>query len=134
LAQRLTELARQKLDGQDLAPKLAIDAVVSLSEMDWATIEWLQQLEPCGQENDPPVFLSRGVTVAQAQAVGNEGRHLRLQLDGDGQVRDAIAFKQGERLEGLGDRVDVVYCLEANEWNGERRLQLNVQDIRPAEV
>jgi single-stranded-DNA-specific exonuclease len=92
----------------------------------------LQQMEPCGQENEPPVFLSRGLSVVQAQTVGNEGRHLKLELGGDGQVRDAIAFRQGERLAELSDRVDVVYCLEVNEWNGERRLQLNVQDIKPA--
>jgi len=28
--------------------------------------------------------------------------------------------------------VDIVYHLEVNEWNDQRRLQLNVQDIRPA--
>jgi hypothetical protein len=39
----------------------------------------------------------------------------------------------GPRFEELGDLVDVVYALEVNEWNGERRLQLNVQDIRSSE-
>jgi single-stranded-DNA-specific exonuclease len=134
LAVRLTRLAWQKLDGQELVPRLDIDAEVSLSELDWAVAEWLNQIEPCGQENPAPVFLSRDASVRDAQVVGNEGRHLKLQLEADGRVLDAIAFRQGERLDALGARVDVVYCLEVNEWNGERRLQLNVQDIRPAEV
>jgi single-stranded-DNA-specific exonuclease len=139
LAQRLTALAGERLGGQELVPRIEIDAVVSLADMDWAVVEWLQQLEPCGQENELPVFLSRGVSVVQAQVVGNDGRHLKLQLGsasgfGENQrVWDAIAFRQGERLAELGDRVDIVYNLEANEWNGERRLQLNVQDLRPAE-
>jgi single-stranded-DNA-specific exonuclease len=146
LSQRLSDLAREQLAGQELIPRLQIDAVVPLAEMDWAAVEWLQQLEPCGEQNATPVFLSQGVPVVQAQAVGSEGRHLRLQLGSagglgaDGQVRDAIAFSQGDRLEGLGERirsgerVDVVYTLEVNEWNGERRLQLNVQDLRPAKA
>jgi single-stranded-DNA-specific exonuclease len=146
LSQRLSDLAREKLAGQELVPRLQIDAVVPLAEMDWAAVEWLQQLEPCGEENATPVFLSQGVPVVQAQAVGSEGRHLRLQLGADGHggcsssVRDAIAFSQGDRLERLGERirsgerVDVVYTLEVNEWNGERRLQLNVQDLRPTEA
>ncbi|MGQ9518137.1 MAG: hypothetical protein ACUVT1_12795 [Anaerolineae bacterium] len=29
--------------------------------------------------------------------------------------------------------MDIAYHLEENEWNGQVRLQLNVQDIRPAE-
>jgi len=28
--------------------------------------------------------------------------------------------------------VDIVYHLEVNEWNDQRRLQLNVQDVRPS--
>jgi single-stranded-DNA-specific exonuclease len=133
LAVRLTDLARRSLDGQELVPRLEIDAVVPLSELDWAAAEWLQRMEPCGQENPTPVFLSRDASVANAQTVGNEGRHLRLQLRAEGRVWDAIAFRQGERMQALGERVDVVYSLEVNEWNGERRLQLNVRDIRPAE-
>jgi single-stranded-DNA-specific exonuclease len=161
LAERLTDIAWRELGGalrsEELAPKIEIDALVPLAAMDWEAVEWLQQMEPCGEENPTPVFLSRGVPIVRAQAVGAEGRHLRLSLaDGehpadrvhpaDGehpvdiehpaegeQARDAIAFRQGHRLEGLGERVDVVYSLEVNEWNGERRLQLNVQDIRPAE-
>jgi single-stranded-DNA-specific exonuclease len=133
LAQRLTDLAGRKLGGQELVPRIDIDAVVPLSDMDWAAVEWLQQMEPCGEENAPPLFLSRGVLMVQAQVVGNEGRHLKLQLGEGKQVWDAIAFRQGERLADLEGRVDVVYNLEVNEWNGERRLQLNVQDIRPAQ-
>jgi single-stranded-DNA-specific exonuclease len=153
LAERLSDIAWREIGGllrsEGLAPKIEIDALVPLAAMDWEATKWLQQLEPCGEENPTPVFLSRGVSVVRAQAVGAEGRHLRLSLaDGQhpadtkhpadtehpaesGQARDAIAFSQGHLLEGLGQRVDVVYALEVNEWNGERRLQLNVQDIRP---
>ena len=163
LAQRLIDLAGRKLSGQELVPRIEIDAAVSLSEMDWAVVEWLQRMEPCGQENAPPLFLSRGVLMVQAKVVGSEGRHLKLQLGEGNKVWDAIAFRQGERLAELGGpdaaprgrggsgldassgsdalpkplprsaKMDVVYNLEVNEWNGERRLQLNVQDIRPAE-
>ena len=28
--------------------------------------------------------------------------------------------------------MDIVYYLEENEWNGQRRMQLNIQDMRPA--
>jgi single-stranded-DNA-specific exonuclease len=139
LRQRLTEIARrefQALSEADvqLAPKLPIDAAVPLSEMSWELVESLQRLEPCGEENPPPRFLSREVPVANAQVVGSEGRHLKLLLGADGQTLDGIAFGMGPRFEELGDRVDIVYALEVNEWNGERRLQLNVQDLRPCQV
>jgi single-stranded-DNA-specific exonuclease len=138
LRQRLTEIAQREfaaLDEADveLKPKLSIDALVPLSEMNWELVEGLQRLEPCGEENPAPRFLSRGVPVANAQVVGNEGRHLKLTLGSDGQLLDGIAFGMGSRFEELGERIDVVYALEVNEWNAERRLQLNVQDLRPSQ-
>jgi single-stranded-DNA-specific exonuclease len=137
LKRRLTEIAQREFSALgesdvELAPRLSIDAVVPLSEMNWELAEGLLQLEPCGEENPIPCFLSRSVPVANAQVVGNEGRHLKLVLGSDGQLVDGIAFGMGPRFEELGDRIDVVYALEVNEWNGERRLQLNVQDLRPS--
>jgi single-stranded-DNA-specific exonuclease len=136
LRQRLSEIAQREFaalsaSGTELAPRLPIDAVASLSEMNWELVEDLAKLEPCGEENPAPRFLSRGVPVAHAQVVGNEGRHLKLLLGAEGETIDGIAFGMGARLEELGEMVDVVYALEVNEWNGERRLQLNVQDLRP---
>ena len=47
-------------------------------------------------------------------------------------VFDAVVFNQAAWSKELtdGSRVDLVFQLEANEWNGQRRLQLNVQDLR----
>ena len=47
-------------------------------------------------------------------------------------VVDAIAFRLGAWAGQLPRRIDLAYTVEVNEYNGERRLQLNVKDIRPA--
>jgi single-stranded-DNA-specific exonuclease len=46
---------------------------------------------------------------------------------------DAIAFRQGNLFGQLGPRIDVAFTLEANEFIGERKLQLNVKDVRKAQ-
>ena len=131
LANRLRRLAAEQLASAELTPVLSVDAEVELAQMSWELHHELAQLEPCGYANPHPLFLSRDVRVAGHRAVGNEGRHLKLTLT-DGQVAwDAIAFRQGDWTDKLPDRIDLVYNLEVNEWNGQRRLQLNVQDIRP---
>ncbi len=131
LAQRLSAIAAQRLAGLMLAPTLRIDADVPLQAMNWETMGWLEQLEPCGIENPTPVFLTRGIPVAEARPVGSEGRHLKLTLATEQEPHDAIAFGLGNRVGELGERVDLVYHLEVNEWNGTRSLQLNVQDFHP---
>jgi single-stranded-DNA-specific exonuclease len=131
LADRLRGLAAEQLADVELTPVLSVDAEVELAQMSWELQHELGQLEPCGYANPHPLFLSKDIRVTGHRAVGNEGKHLKLRLS-DGQVTwDAIAFRQGDWANKLPDRIDLVYHLEINEWNGRRQLQLNVQDVRP---
>jgi single-stranded-DNA-specific exonuclease len=102
--------------------------------MSWDLQNALTQLEPCGYGNPHPLFLSRSVQVADHRPVGNAGKHLKLTLSDGWSTWDGIAFRQGEWAGKLPDHVDVAYYLEVNEWKDRRRLQLNVQDVRPAGV
>ena len=56
LQARLEEIAARELGGQELAPSLSIDAVVGLSDIDWAMQGLLSQVEPCGYGNPQPVL------------------------------------------------------------------------------
>jgi len=130
----LTALAEERLSAYpDLRPRMAIDAEVKWDDLTWALQANLARLEPLGQANDAPLFLLRGCRVRSAKAVGG-GKHLKLVLDsypGSG-VLDAIGFGLGERVSGLtaDERLDILFHLEVNEWQGRRMLQLNVQDLR----
>ncbi len=130
LRERLTALASAALGGQDLRPELAIDAEVSLDVLTMDLARALQRLEPTGAGNRTPLFVARGLRVADWRRVGRDSRHLRLRLTDGAHWMDAIAFKQGDWAERMPAEVDVAFHLEVNEWNGSSRLQLNVQDLR----
>ena len=132
LQKRLKELAAEQLEGVELTSTLLIDAEVELSEVDWATQALLTQLEPCGYANPAPLLLSRRAIVRGARAVGTDDRHLKLTLSDGRIIWDAIAFRQGQWANQVPRHIDVVYSLEVNEWNGRKRLQLNVKDLRPS--
>jgi single-stranded-DNA-specific exonuclease len=130
LQTRLKEIAARELADIELVPTLNIDAEASLAEMTLKLAEAVAQLAPFGYGNREPLFVSRDVNVRDARIVGTD--HLRLTL-GDGQIlMDAIAFRQGDWLNRLPERIDVAYQLEAQNWNGKVRLQLNVKDIKPS--
>jgi single-stranded-DNA-specific exonuclease len=135
--ERMREIARQHLDGRDLAPTLSVDAEIELADVDWSLYEHLAGLEPTGVANPTPVFASRNVEIIHHRLVGQEGAHLQMQLtSGDGvggyKVMPAIAFRQGAWASHLPQSIDIVYTINVNEWNGRRDLQLMIQDIRPA--
>jgi single-stranded-DNA-specific exonuclease len=132
LAHRLRKLAAEQLADVELTPIVSADAEVELSQMSWDLQRELSRLEPCGYANPHPLFLSKSVRVAGHRTVGNDNRHLKLTLSDGRSMWDAIAFRQGDWAGKLPDHIDLIYNLEINEWNSQRRLQLNVQDIRPA--
>ena len=131
---RLEVIAERELAGRNLMPSFSVDAEVPLGDLDWALVEQLRQLEPCGYANTQPVFATRGLEVLSARLVGSDGRHLKLAVR-DPRTRtgmDAIAFRMGEWYGNLPSRVDLAYAVEINEFNGRKSLQLNVKDMRAA--
>jgi single-stranded-DNA-specific exonuclease len=132
LREQLTELAAVALVDRDLRPTLEIDAEVPFDYLTMDLAQQLQQLEPTGAKNSAPLFVTRHLHVQEFRRVGQEGKHLRLRLSNGINQIDAICFKQGNWADRLPPYVDVAYHLEINEWNGRVKLQLNVQDLRPA--
>src|SRR5690606_28762373 len=133
LSEALWDIAAEQLADRELAPRLDIDAELPLAEATIELADSLAVLEPTGEKNPAPVFCTRGARIVNRYAVGADGKHLKLTLSDDGinQI-EAIAFRLGELAESLPEYVDVAYQLEVDQWNGNRRLQCNVQDIRPA--
>jgi len=138
LKQALLEHADETLVRVELSPALDIDAELPLARLRGEEIRWLQSFAPHGQGNPEPTFLSRGVLVAEARPVGNDGRHLRLRLK-DGPVTwPGVAFDLGELAMEPGQRADVVYSLTVDRRGGDahsagsgQALELRVKDLAP---
>lgn len=122
--------AARMLGGAELIPTLAIDATVLPGDVGLDLVGELKRLEPFGAGNPEPSLLMRGVTVVDRRLVGDG--HLKLRLQAEGRVFDAIAFRQAEHpTDGL---LDVVFFPELNVWNNTKTLQLRLKDIRPSEI
>ncbi len=138
LGAALREIAARELSQHPaLRPTLEIDAAIPLEEANWGLHGQFARLEPTGQENTQPVLLCRHLRVREARPIGSQKQHMRLVVDSDinTTVMDAVAFQQGHWASHLreGSRIDLAFQLDVNEWQGRRRLQLNVQDLRISE-
>ena len=130
LKEELVGVAREQLDGTDLAPSIEIDCEISPALLDDHNLALIQALRPFGEANPAPVFLTRNVRVVEARKVGRQGNHLKMQVSHGNRTWDAIAFRQGESAAAPGDAVDLVYTAGTNDWSGRPVLQLNVLDFR----
>ena len=130
LRRLLNEHAARELKEEDLQPRVRVDAVVRLEELDAEFFEQLERLEPCGQDNPEPTFAALGVRLrGSPRVVGKD--HLKfLVTDGETSV-EAIWWRMAER-ELPGGAMDVAFNAELHEYRGEQTVQLKVRDVRAA--
>lgn len=133
LIEELKKIAEKELKGRELKPTLFIDSEVRLEDVDWQLFENLQQFRPFGEENKKPRFLARNLQITALEKVGQDGRHLRIMVNHKTPViRKTIGFGigngWGNKLK-VGDKIDMVFEVDVNEWNGNRELQLKIIDV-----
>lgn len=133
LMARMSDVAHRELGGRSLAPVVKADRELKLGELHPRLFEYLDLLQPTGQENPEAVFVSRGVRVVRSRTVGSDGTHLKMAVSDGWLTYDAIAFRQGQWAGNLPELVDLLYTFERNEYNGKVGLQLNVKDIKKSE-
>ena len=109
------------------------DCELDFSELNLSLAKSIQLLEPYGVSNPIPVFIMRGVTVAEISGI-SDGKHTRLAL-GNGRYNiSAMYFSNSPESLGVyvGDKVDVLFNLDINEWGGRENVQLIVRDLKPS--
>ena len=132
LRSRLNKQAEACLTSEDLVPVVDIDIPVQLEEIDTDTIESMRYLAPFGMGFAKPKFYIKGVKVASIRKIGAAQNHLKVELASGGSTLDAVGFGIGE----IGDQltpdvmIDVIGDLQINEWNGRKKAQMLIEDIR----
>ena len=129
LHQRLLTFANQRLGHLDLHPVIQVDAQLPLGHLRGDALRLLRSLEPCGEGNPTPVFLTQNVEVLEVRPMGSAGQHLRLKLRDGSATWEAVAFDQ-QWEPGLG-RADIVYTMGVDTRRADPLLRLNLLDYRP---
>jgi single-stranded-DNA-specific exonuclease len=112
-------VARESLSEADLTRIIETDGELAAEEFTLANAESLRDTV-WGQGFPAPAF--QGEFTVQSQRLVGE-KHLKLRLAGPGFAAEAMRFFQDTPLP---ERIQAVYRLEVNEWNGNRSLQLNL--------
>ena len=119
------------------AASLMVDAVSSPAAAGRELVAEIALAGPYGAGNPEPMLAFPDLRVAFADVVG--ASHIKVRLvGGDGARLDAIAFRAvgtplGEGLlKSRGRFLHAAGKLKADDWNGESRVQLQIEDAAPA--
>ena len=132
--EKINEYARKCLREEDMIPTIEADCVLPLEDIHIELASELRMLEPHGVANPTPVFVMYSAIVEEIIPVSG-GKHTRLIIsNGDAHITAMYFSKETESLDLYqGERVDILFCVDINEWYGRRTVQLIVKDLRPAE-
>jgi single-stranded-DNA-specific exonuclease len=129
--EKLSRIVLSTFGQKGFRSNLKVDAVVELEDLTFPLIAELEGLRPHGIGNPEPTFAVQEATVISPQVVGNNHLKFKVRKHG-GLTFEAIGFRMGNlagRL-GNGQRLNLAFTPEVQEWRGEQRSQLRIKDIQ----
>ena len=140
--ENLAEFSRRveencSLREEDLQEVIRVDMELPPRFLNIAVTRELEKLEPCGNENPKPLFVTRNIRLVTARVMGRNRNVIRLGAEDDMGFRmDLIRFEDAQSwcqnieeeagrgaleglLRGAGNvTIDMVYYPDINSWNG----------------
>ena len=130
---RVKDTAEKTVKEECIIAKIRIDAMVELDEVGERMISEIYKLAPFGEGNPQPILAAEDLVIADVAPMGLSGDHIKVKVtNGRSGVFSAVAFYAFEKWGKLaiGDRIDMAFMPEINEFNGRREVQLKIVDIR----
>lgn len=124
---KISAYAAKTITNDILERSINIECELQPEDITEENLKIIKSFEPYGVGNQHPSFLTRNMLVEDVRAVGAESQHLKLQVDGF----SAIGFNIGSNREAIRPnyRVDLVYTIEEDRYNGDGNLQLKIRDL-----
>ena len=121
--------AKSLLGDRPIGRSLTLDDRLNPDQVDDALVEHLENLAPHGIGNPEPVFRLGDMEVKESRLVGKD--HLKLWVRKEGFTFESIGFGMGDLLtDRLHQGVHIACLPQFNEWQGRRRIQLKLKDLK----
>lgn len=132
LERKIKKYAEEKISENVFIPTITIDLEIPAAIITDEMLMEVDNLKPFGIGNEQPVFISRGLGVVNSSVIGKDEKHLKLSLYDGEKYFKAVYFEGAEFEKDLntGDKIDLVYTLKKNEYNGSSYIDLIVKDYR----
>jgi single-stranded-DNA-specific exonuclease len=128
---RFEEVVATSITEDQLIPEVSIDTAIAFKDITTKFYDIVCQMEPFGPDNMRPVFIAKNVYESGNSRIVKEA-HIKFQLKQGALIMDGIGFGLSEKFSLLQPNVplDVVFTLDENEWQGNKKIQLRVIDLK----
>lgn len=126
------QIVQERIQEDQLEPKIEVDDIIELDDVNERFFDLIEKMAPFGSGNHKPVFVTRDV-----KDTGNNGfvgkSHLKLHVSKPGQMpKSGIGFNMWDYIPYLRSKgtFDICYQMYANEWNGQRNIEIRLKDLK----
>jgi single-stranded-DNA-specific exonuclease len=130
MRRRLGAYANERIEPQDLVPRLTVDAPLPLTDVRGGLLRDLAALEPFGRGNFRPVFHAAPVEVTEGPHTMKKN-HLRMTIRQGRAVFPAVAWRAAHRadvFERHRTGLSLAFSLDQSTFKGNEFIQLRVAD------
>ncbi|MFT3903425.1 MAG: single-stranded-DNA-specific exonuclease RecJ [Niabella sp.] len=133
--EKFEEVVSATISDELLIPEINIDAEISFKDITQPFFNIIRQMEPFGPGNMTPVFVARNVQDSGHSRIVKED-HIRFVVKQSDITLTGIGFGMADKFNivSSGQPFDIVFKIDENEWNGQKSLQLRVEDIAAKEI
>jgi single-stranded-DNA-specific exonuclease len=120
------------LGPDDLRPRLWLDGPLAFHDLNERVMSEFAALAPFGPGNPRPRFHTGPVALVDGPRLLKD-RHLKMSVKQNGRVLRAIHWNAADREAALlakKDGVEIAYTVEENEYQGNKYVELRLEDFR----
>ncbi len=130
--EKIRKYAEKNINDKDLVPSINVDLNIPANIINQNLVDSIDKLKPFGLGNEQPVFLTEGLGVSSCDIIGKDRQHIKLSLYDGSKYYKAVYFGGAKSCKDLdiGSKIDLVYTLKKNEYNGNKYIDLIVKDFR----
>ncbi|MFG6114214.1 single-stranded-DNA-specific exonuclease RecJ [Halobacillus sp. MO56] len=134
LRYELNRLADEQLTPEDFTQSVDVENTIDIAELSLQQIKEIAKLSPFGMGNPKPLF-HIDHAPKEIRQIGSKQNHLKFQFHKSGTQLDGIAFGMGDLYSDISpySNVEAIGELGINEWNGRKKMQIMIKDLRIAE-
>lgn len=134
-ADKINEISSEIIRSSKLSPEIKFDAIITMNDIDERLAEEIERLEPFGLGNPVPKFMYKSINVDSASRVGKEEKHIKMGLIGNRKYVDGIGFNLGVLIKLVKEskKIDIIFTPNFNEYNGRKKIQILIKDIKNAD-
>lgn len=131
LRRRINEIADYNLSKEDLIENIKVEYELEEESATLDLVDDLHKLEPFGLSNPSPRFIMRDLLLTNVYRMGKNKQHLKLICEKE-KSYECVGFNMAYLADNFqeGDKIDILFQVDENNFNNEKKVQFLLKDIR----